>query len=127
MAAFDCRVWNVPKEEVVNAFLWRQQDATRNAIQSLGQTLLGHKVMQGLSNAQVQEKLFQVNGINFNDLPVPQKRGVCIVKSTYDMPIPCPDKMEGCEVLHVVERSKWVVDENTPIFTQDRDYIQRLV
>lgn len=122
---FDCRVWNLPKEEVCNAFIWRQQDATRNAIQSLGQHELGHKAMQGLSNAQVQEKLFQEKGINFNDLPMPQRRGVCVVKKCETVPVSCPDKKEGCAVLHTVERTRWVVDENIPVFTQDRDYVER--
>jgi len=35
-AMFDSRVYNIPKEEVCNAFIWRQQDATRNAIQMVG-------------------------------------------------------------------------------------------
>ena len=29
-ALFDSRVFNVPKEDVANYFVWRQQDATRN-------------------------------------------------------------------------------------------------
>ena len=36
-AMFDGRSFNIPKEEVCNAFIWRQQDATRNAIQMVGQ------------------------------------------------------------------------------------------
>jgi hypothetical protein len=42
-AMFDARVFNIPKEEVANCFIWRQQDATRNAIQMLGQTYFSHK------------------------------------------------------------------------------------
>ena len=30
-AMFDSRCFNIPKEEVTNCFIWRQQDATRNA------------------------------------------------------------------------------------------------
>jgi len=55
--------------------------------------------------------LFQEKEINFNDLPTYQKRGVCIIKEQYDK--------DG------VMRSRWVVDEDIPIFTQDRNYIEK--
>lgn len=134
LPAFDCRVWNLPKEEVCNAFIWRQQDATRNAIQSLGQYELGHKAMQGLSNEQVQEKLFQERGINFNDLPIPQKRGVCIRKENYyaaasgwvvDENYYAAGSGWQLGDPEAVLRTRWVVDENIPIFTQARDYVER--
>lgn len=123
LPAFDCRVWNMPKDEVVNCFIWRQQDATRNAIQMLGQAHFSHKQLHKLSCANIQEKLFQEKGINFNDCPVPQKRGVCIVKEQFQLPVAGwkPGDPE------VVWRTRWVVDENIPIFTQDRQYIQRYV
>lgn len=35
-AMFDCRVFNVPKEDVCNNLIWRQQDAIRNSIQLVG-------------------------------------------------------------------------------------------
>jgi tRNA(His) guanylyltransferase len=121
LPAFDARVWNLPKDEVTNAFIWRQQDATRNAIQSLGQAELGHKAMQGLNNELVQEKLHHERGINFNNLPVPQKRGVCIVKQQWRVLVPEGAYNEGL----LVKRTRWVVDENIPIFTQDRAYIEK--
>lgn len=33
---FDARAFNIPEFEVVNEFIWRQQDCTRNSIQSVG-------------------------------------------------------------------------------------------
>ena len=42
-ALFDSRVFNIPKEEVNNCLLWRQQDATRNYIQSVAQATVSHK------------------------------------------------------------------------------------
>ena len=38
MPMFDSRCFNIPKEEVVNLLLWRQQDATRNSIEMLEHT-----------------------------------------------------------------------------------------
>ena len=46
-ACFDCRAFNVPKEEVTNCVLWRQQDAIRNSIQALGQAHFSHKELHG--------------------------------------------------------------------------------
>jgi tRNA(His) 5'-end guanylyltransferase len=120
LPTFDCRVWNLPKAEVTNCLIWRQQDATRNAIQMAGQSQFSHKELHGVNCAQIQEKLFTERGINFNDYPVPQKRGVCIVKETYDI-VPAPDN----EALEACTRTRWVVDENIPIFTADRDYIEK--
>lgn len=110
-ALFDSRVFNIPKEEVCNSFIWRQQDATRNAIQMVGQANFSHKQLQNKNCNQIQEMLFQEKGINFNDLPTYQKRGVCIVKETYDK--------DGAS------RTRWVVDKDIPIFTQGRDYIEK--
>lgn len=113
-AMFDSRVYNIPKEEVCNAFIWRQQDATRNAIQMVGQFNFSHKQLQGKNCNQIQEMLFQEKEINFNDIPTQCKRGVCIVRETY-----FKDEIDK------VERSRWLVDREIPVFTQDRNYIER--
>ena len=110
-AMFDSRVFNIPKEEVCNCFIWRQQDATRNSIGMVGRHHFGDKQLFKVNNNQIQEMLFQEKGINFNDLPTYQKRGACIVKEQYNK--------EG------VMRTRWVVDKDIPIFTQDREYIEK--
>lgn len=112
-ALFDSRVFTLPKEEVCNYFIWRQQDATRNAIQMVGQSNFSHKQLNKKSCNDIQEMLFQEKGINFNDFPVYQKRGACIVKEKYT-------KGDA-------ERTRWIVDKDIPIFTQDRDYIEKFV
>ena len=101
-AMFDARCFNVPEDEVVNAFVWRQKDATRNAIQMLGQCNFSHKELQGKSCNEIQDMLMTQKGINFNDMPTVFKRGVCCVKNA-----------DG----------KWEIDTECPIFTQDREYI----
>lgn len=112
-AMFDSRVFNLPKEEVCNYFIWRQQDATRNAIQMVGQANFSHKQLQNKNCNQIQEMLFQEKGINFNNLPTYQKRGVCIIKEYYQ-------KDE-------VQRSRWIEDRDIPIFTQDRNYVEKFI
>jgi tRNA(His) guanylyltransferase len=107
---FDARVFAIPREEVVNYFIWRQQDATRNSIQGLGHARFSNKEMHGLTNDQVQEKLFQERGINWNDEPTWYKRGAAVKRVLRTL--------EGGAI-----RSSWNVDDQAPVFTQDRDYI----
>ena len=76
-AMFDSRCFNIPKEEVVNCVLWRQQDATRNSIQSVGQFYFSHKELQGKSCNDIQDMLFTQKGVNWNDFPTYCKRGTC--------------------------------------------------
>lgn len=109
-AYFDARVFNLPREEVVNCLIWRQQDATRNSIQGLAQSLFSHKELQGLSCSKLQDKILNECGINWNDLSVYQKRGVCAIKSL--------KFVNSIGIKH-----DWVIDDNTPIFTQERNYI----
>lgn len=113
-AAFDARVFTIPDPiEVENYFIWRQQDATRNAILMAGYSEFSPKEMHGLDTSKVQEKLFQERQINFNDYPVRAKRGRVIWKEMY-----LPDGDDG----PVVERSRWSIDNESPIFTADRSY-----
>lgn len=99
---FDSRVFICPETDVANLFLWRQRDATRNSISSLAQANFPHKDLQGLNSDQLQEKLWQEKSINWNDVPTKFKRGFCVVKSD-----------DG-----------WYTDEEIPIFSQDRAYIE---
>lgn len=121
-AYFDARVFVLPKEEAVNYFLWRQQDATRNSVQMLARSLYSHKECTDKNNSQLQEMIFQ-KGINWNDCPTAQKRGRCIVKIATIKPALNPKT--GQTVM--AERSEWVVDNNIPVFSQNRKYIDRLV
>lgn len=113
-AMFDARCFNIPEDEVTNCFIWRQQDATRNAIQMLGQCHFSHKALQNKSCNDIQDMLMLEKGINFNDMPVEFKRGVCCIKKEVE----CTDRL-------VSYKMDWVLDKNIPIFTQDRDYIEK--
>ena len=112
-AIFDSRVFNIPKEEVNNCLLWRQQDATRNSIQSVAQANFSHKQLEGKNCNELQEMLWQEKGINWNDYPTHLKRGSCCVKSTYTLEVDGKD----------VQRSKWVIDNDIPIFSQNTWYV----
>lgn len=112
-AMFDARCFNIPVEEVTNCFIWRQQDATRNAIQMLGQCNFSHKALHGKSCNDIQDMLMLEKGINFNDMPVEFKRGVCCVKREVE----CTDRL-------ISYKTDWILDKDIPIFTQDRNYIE---
>lgn len=85
MASFDCRVSQLPnKKLVLDYFRWRHEDAHRNSLNAhcywllrgQGQTAKqATHFLSGKSLADKHELLFS-NGINFNDLPDWQKRGV---------------------------------------------------
>lgn len=109
-ALFDARCFNIPKEEVTNCILWRQQDATRNSINTVAQANFPHKELQGLNVNQIQDKLFKEKNINWDNLPICLKRGSCCVKR----------EVNGI--------STWVIDNYIPIFKgEDRNYIEELI
>lgn len=73
---FDCRVFQLPNMvELANAFVWRENDAARNAVSMVAQANFSHKELQGKSTAEMNEMLFQEKGIIFNDIKPFLKRG----------------------------------------------------
>ncbi len=79
-AIFDSRCFNLPKEEVINYLLWRQQDWERNSVQMLGQSLYSHKELQGVNCKSIITKVEADHGIIWGELPSWQKRGEFWIK-----------------------------------------------
>lgn len=122
-AMFDSRVFTIPKEEVCNYMLWRQQDATRNSIQSVGQANFSQKELHGQSCNNIQDMLMTQKGINWNDYATTLKRGSCCIKiddgiTRYD---------EVGNISDYIQRSKWIIDDEIPIFTKNRNYVEKLI
>ena len=117
-ALFDSRAFVLPNvEEVVNYFIFRQQDCTKNSIQSVAQANFSHKEIQGLNCDQLQEKLFQERKINWGeDTPTKYKRGISVYKSRVEVETP-----NGKTI-----RTKPIIDKELPIFSQDRDFIKSI-
>ena len=114
LAIFDARAFTVPREEVLNVFEWRQQDCTRNSIQSVGQAYFSHKELDHKSCNAIQNMLFTEKGVNWNDYSIALKRGVCARK------VPTLIDDNTC-------RDKWKLDMDIPIFHEHPEYINDLV
>lgn len=126
-AMFDARCFNIPKEEVTNNFYWRQLDASRNSIQMVGQANFSHKELQNKSCNDIQDMLMTQKDINWNDLPIYQKRGSCCAKNKV--------VVESDGVMAIAQlrdasklENEWIIDADIPIFKgKGREYIDRLV
>jgi tRNA(His) guanylyltransferase len=99
MACFDCRISQLPTAElVVDYFRWRNEDAHRNALNAHCYWLLRKQskaigeataALKGASVADKNELLFR-HGVNFNDFPLWQRRGVGLYWEEYDRPAENP-------------------------------------
>lgn len=136
-AMFDSRAFNVPEFEVVNEFIWRQQDCTRNSIQSVGHANFSDKRMHKKNMSEIQDMLMLEKGINWNDFPIFLKRGSCCFKEDYFIPedeLPenhrnnlKPRTLDPDEDEYGVWRSRWVIDKEIPIFTQNKKYVTKCI
>lgn len=165
---FDSRAFIIPKEEVINYFIFRMNDATRNSIQGLGQAFFSHKQLQRNSCSEIQDMLMLEKGINWNDTPTYFKRGGCVYRdlSLKTEVEPIEDRIKNCKKLkeceekfknlyiarqsdtdskdffienmgcklcdeikyrNVTPSNKLITDEEIPIFTQDRGFIEQFV
>ena len=92
-ACFDSRISELPNVNlVVDYFRWRNEDAHRNALNAHcywllrkeGQTVReATKALEKLSVAEKNELLWQ-RGINFNNLPLWQRRGMGLYWESYE-------------------------------------------
>lgn len=132
VATFDSRVSQLPTAQlVVDYFRWRNEDAARNALsaycywtlrkQGLDQQAATNKTF-GLSVSQKNEMLFE-RGINFNDLPGWQKRGVGLFWETFEKPSLNP--VTGTET--VARRRRIKRDYDLPMKEQYSLFIERLI
>lgn len=93
VAAFDCRISQLPtKENVIDYFRWRNEDAFRNALNAhcywnlrdIGKSARNAtQALKGLSVAAKNQFLYE-RGANFNDFPNWQKRGVGLYWKQYE-------------------------------------------
>ena len=119
LAIFDARAFSVPKEDVVNAFLWRQEDCSKNSISSLAQAHFSHKELDCKNSSDKQDMLMLQKGVNWDDVPTHYKRGTALYKVQVESPNPVDSTAPA------VIRNRWITDYEMPILTQDRSYVER--
>lgn len=89
-AFFDSRVFNIPKEDVDNYFLWRAKDWERNSLQMYARSFFSHKELHMKNRAAIHEMLHGI-GKNWAGLDSQIKNGSWLFKldlgivSTHDV------------------------------------------
>lgn len=120
MPVFDNRVWEVPVDfEAVNCFLWREQDAVRNSIQSAARAHFSHAECMNKNTSELQEMLFQ-KGVNWNDYPRFFKRGTYVRRRVVERKFTTeelknlPEKHEARRYPNAAIRRTVVMEEDFP-------------
>jgi tRNA(His) guanylyltransferase len=119
VACFDARIAQLPSAQfVVDYFRWRAEDAHRNALNAHCYWLLRRQGLSaraadariaGLKVAAKNELLFQ-HGVNCNDLPAWQKRGVGLIWEDIRQPGVNPQTGEAV----VAQRRRLALIEELP-------------
>lgn len=109
-ALFDARCFNIPKEEVTNYIYWRQTDAIRNSVLTLGRSYFDTTELNNKSISMVKQMLIEQKDIDWKELPIHLKRGTCVIKYKSE------------------QLNFWQIDRAIPIFKSDnRLYIDKLI
>lgn len=139
-AEFDSRVFTIPTvAEVMNYFLWRQQDCTRNSIAMVAQSLYSTKELHKVNTTEMQEYIFR-KGINWNDYDPKLKRGRFIEKVvTINGEAGNITEIDEVKYYKIIDkdisgvlnkedkvRSSWEVKE-CPIFSKDWDFLRQRI
>jgi tRNA(His) guanylyltransferase len=129
---FDSRIWvGVSQELVIDYFRWRQADATRCALNGWVYWTLRNAgvsmaeataAMHRMTVAQKNETLFQ-HGVNFNDLPLWQRRGTAAYFEIVEKVGHDPHR----KVETTYQRRKLKVDEELPMKEQYTAFLQSLL
>lgn len=124
-AVFDCRIYQVPTlHDACVQLLWRENDATKNSISMLAQSLFSHEDLQNLNGNELQDKMMLEKNVNWNDLDVTLKRGTYVKRVNTSKPFTA-EELKTLSPLHnahknpnlIIERS--IVSEiKYPIFNK---------
>lgn len=133
LATFDCRISQLPTFNlVVDYFRWRHEDAHRNSLNAHCYWTLRRKgesaraatnKLERLSLSNKNELLYQQAGINFNDLPNWQKRGVGLYWDLYQKEAINPITNE----MICATRRRIKVDMELPMKDEYSEFVRKLV
>lgn len=132
-ACFDCRISQLPRvQDVVDYFRWRNEDAHRNALNAHCYWLLrkhgskpaaAQKQLDGLPVAAKNEMLFAEGGVNFNDLPLWEKRGWALL---WKIVVKRATNRKTCEEVDA-ERRQLVLDLELPMRDEFSEMVRELL
>lgn len=89
MPVFDSRAFNVPKEDVVNAFLWRAKDWERNSLQMYSRAFFSHKELHKKKRADMHEMLHKVGKNWAIDIENREKNGTFLIYNGGKIDVRC--------------------------------------
>lgn len=86
-AFFDCRVWNVPTlQDAAEVFVWRQEDAIKNAISMAASAYYSDKVLHGKKSSE-KIKMLEEKGIQWKEYPEFFKSGTYAMRKHTEVPM----------------------------------------
>jgi len=125
LAEFDARIWQIPQQvEVYNYFMWRQQDAIKNSISTVAQSLYSHGQLQNKNSEEKKEMILRA-GVNWDNLDSDKKFGRLINRITF---------VNGKDITTIpnkeialtdVVRNKWCVT-NIDEISKDKSFLQKI-
>jgi tRNA(His) 5'-end guanylyltransferase len=119
IAVFDARMYQTPKlEDAIAQLIWRENDATKNSISMLAQSLFPHNELQGLNRKQLQDKMMLERGVNWNDLPNGYKRGVYVKRIKVGEPF-TPEELDKLPVKHNARLNPNLIVDRYVVKTMD--------
>lgn len=132
VGSFDCRISQLPNRQlVIDYFRWRNEDAHRNALNShcywacrregLNAREADRRLL-GMTVAEKNELLFKF-GLNYNDLPGWQKRGVGVYWEDFEKEGFNPLKKESSTAI----RRRLKVDYELPIRDKYDEFLNKLM
>ena len=115
IAVFDCRVYQTPTlHDACVQLLWRENDATKNSVSMLAQSLFSHKDLQNLNGNQLQDKMMVEKGVNWNDLEAKLKRGTYVKRIKTAKPF-SKEELESLPPMHQAHKNPDLIIERSII------------
>ena len=87
MPVFDSRAFTLPREDVVNAFLWRAKDWERNSLQMYCRSFFSHKQLHEKGREEMHEMLHEIGKNWATDLSDQRKNGTFLINTEDGMTV----------------------------------------